>query len=213
LSYLETGESRWPERTLYFQWHRGDAPELYRDCAARNDRWKLVMHLDKSGQPVSELYDMSADPGEARDVAADNPEITRRLRQGYEAWLKDVSSTRGYDPPRIHLGSRFENPTTLTRQDWRGPNASWGAEALGYWEVQVESAASYDVTLVFPSTLLDGEAHFRLGSTAVSLPLRKGSNGICFEKLRLKPGPGRLEAWLELPGKSLGVHYVDVKRL
>ena len=32
----------WPERTLYFQWHRGDAPEFGRSFAARTKRFKLL---------------------------------------------------------------------------------------------------------------------------------------------------------------------------
>src|SRR5262249_18411370 len=40
---LLTGEKAdWPARTLYFQWHRGDVPQLNRACAARAERWKIV---------------------------------------------------------------------------------------------------------------------------------------------------------------------------
>ena len=213
LPLLENKQSHWPERTLYFQWHRGDAPELYRDCAARTDRWKLVMHLGKNREPVSELFDMAADPGEARDVAGEHPEIAGRLREGYEAWFKDVSSTRGYDPPRIHLGTRFENPVTLTRQDWRGPRAGWSSDSLGYWEVLVAAAGNYEVTLRFAPAADAAQAHFRLGTATAVMPVEKGSGEIRFEKVLLKSGPGRLEAWVESGGKTIGVHYVDVKRL
>ena len=34
----------WPERTLYFQWHRGDVPEPGRAFAARTQRFKLLRH-------------------------------------------------------------------------------------------------------------------------------------------------------------------------
>ena len=35
----------WPDRMLFFQWHRGDAPERYRAFAARSQDWKLVQPL------------------------------------------------------------------------------------------------------------------------------------------------------------------------
>ena len=119
-----------PERTVFFQWHRGDTPELFRDCAARTQKFKLV-----NGK---ELYDLETDPAEAKNIAAEKPEIAAKLRAEYETWFKDVSSTRGYAPVRIFIGTEHENPVSLSRQDWRGPLAAWSPKALGYWEVDVK---------------------------------------------------------------------------
>jgi len=203
---LITGEETdWPDRVLYVQWHRGDAPELHRACAARGERYKLV-----NGK---ELYDLLNDPGEKKDIAAEHPDIAAKMRAGYEAWFKDVSSTRGYDPPRIHLGTPHENPTVLTRQDWRGPRAGWDGNSLGHWEVKVTSDARYDVTLHFPPVGEAAEASFRLGDVALRKPLEKGAASCVFESVALKPADGRLEAWLKLGEKTVGVHHVDVKRL
>jgi len=193
----------WPERTLYFQWHRGDEPEPYRNCCARSDRYKLV-----NG---TELYDLIADPGEQRDIAADHPEIVARMRAGYEAWIEDVSATRGYAPPRIHLGTLHENPVTLTRQDWRGAEG-WGNEHLGYWEVKVATAGEYDITLRFSARLPAREAHFRLGDNSLSQALDEGATACVFQRVPLPAGDARLEAWLEADGRRRGVSYVDLKR-
>jgi len=57
------------------------------------------------------------------------------------------------------------------------------------------------------------QGHFRLGTTTAVMPVEKGSSEIRFDKILLKSGPGRLEAWVESGGKTIGVHYVDVKRL
>ena len=135
------GAPSWPDRTLYFQWHRGDAPEPFRAAAVRSQRYKLV--------DGKELYDLEKDPAESADIAAANPEIVARMRKSYQAWFQDVSSTRGYDPPRIFLGTRHEDPVRLTRQDWRGPKAGWGADSAGYWEVDVREGGRYRVTLTF----------------------------------------------------------------
>lgn len=197
--------SSWPDRTLYFQWHRGDAPELYRDCAARTQRYKLV-----NGK---ELYDLVEDPGEQKDIAAAHPKIVTTLRRGYERWFRDVSSTRGYAPPRIYLGAGAENPVTLTRQDWRGPDAGWSPSSLGYWEVKVTRSARYDVTLRIDPAAHGGQAHFRLGGTEVQKPVTGGSADCRFPDVPLKAGEGRLEAFLQLGGRKIGVRYVDVKAL
>ena len=218
LPLLRGDKVDWPDRTLYFQWHRGDVPQLNRACAARSTRYKLVQPLGIAGKPLPEkltfkLYDMLADPLEQKDIAADKPEVVAQMRRGYEAWFKDVGSTRGYAPPRIYLGAAQENPTTLTRQDWRGPRAGWGPKSLGYWEVQVAWAGRYTITLRFPPLAKDGKAHFALAGVTKEQDVKKGDTRCVLEGIELREGPGRLEAWLDEGKRTRGVHYVDVERV
>ena len=42
-------------------------------------------------------------------IAADHPDIVAKMRKEYEAWFKDVSSTRGYGPVRFFVGAPQEN--------------------------------------------------------------------------------------------------------
>lgn len=193
----------WPERTLYTQWHRGDEPQLYRACAARTQRYKLL--------DGKELYDLLEDPGEQRDIGAAHPAIVARMREGYERWFQDVSTSRGYAPPRIQLGTPHENPVTLTRQDWRGPRASWDGDGLGHWEVEVAAAGAYEVTLRRPGGDA-GIAHFQLSGAAHRQPVPKGAGEVRFNGLKLKPGPGKLEAFVQTGETTRGVHYVDVRK-
>jgi len=202
----------WPSRTLFFQWHRGDEPELYRAAVARDPRWKLVMPKNAKN-PVFELYDISADPGEKHDVAGEHPDVVKRLRAAYEAWLKDVSATRGYDPPRIHLGTEHENPARLSRQDWRGPKAGWGGKSVGYWEVHVARPGTYEVTLRFAPAKTARTAVFELGNATASAKVPAGEGLCTFKAVTLKAGDGRLHARIEGNGDPVGVHYVVVKRL
>ncbi len=148
---LLTGRDvNWPERTLFVQWHRGDVPERYRAFAARGPRFKLVQASgvapDTKWTPRYELFDIPADPFEQRDLAAERPEEVARLKAAYEAWFTDVTR-RGFDPPRIVVGSEKENPVRLSRQDWRGPKAGWAADSNGHWEVRAERAGRYQVTV------------------------------------------------------------------
>jgi arylsulfatase A-like enzyme len=217
LPLLRGDKVDWPNRTLYFQWHRGDVPQLNRACAARSSRYKLVQPLGIDGRPLPEkltfkLYDMLRDPLEMKDIAAEKPEVVAQMRRDYEAWFKDVSSTRGYAPPRIHLGAPQENPTTLTRQDWRGPRAGWGPRSLGHWEVHVARSGRYTITLRFAPLETDGKAHFALAGVTKEQALKKGATRCVLEGVELKQGPGRLEAWLAEEKGTKGVQYVDVKR-
>jgi len=195
----------WPDRTLFFQWHRGDEPELYRSCAARNQHWKLI--------DGKELYDLENDPAESKDLAGQHPDIAGKLRREYEEWFKDVSSTRGYAPPRIQLGTKFENPVILTRQDWRGPRAGWKADSLGYWEVLVTEKARYEVSVQLAAAAAEGVVRFRLNGAVLERPLAQGATEAVLGTAEIAAGPGRLEAEFAAGGSTTGVHYVTIRRL
>ena len=117
----------WPERTLFFQWHRGDQPERDRAFAARTQAYKLVRPEPPEGarkQPSLQLFDMEHDPLELHDVASEHADVVTKLHAAYLAWFRDVTSAPGVEPVRITLGGPAENPTILTRQDWRGPRTA-----------------------------------------------------------------------------------------
>ena len=203
---LIRGESSsWTDRTLFTQWHRGDEPELFRACAARTQQYKLV--------DGKELYDLTADPAEERNIAAERPEVAARLRQQTEAWFRDVSSTRGYAPPRIHLGTPYENPTILTRQDWRGPNASWNEDGIGHWEVDVKRAGRYQISLRMGAAPADGEAALSLGAAAARAKIEKGATACSLGEVNLNPGSAQMKPILRYNEQKRGAHYVDVQKL
>jgi arylsulfatase A-like enzyme len=217
LPLLRASAADWPDRTLFAQWHRGDVPERYRAFAARTQRYKLVRTEQALKSPLAlektlELYDMETDPLETHNIAAENPAVVARLRAAYDRWFDDVGRTRGYDPPRIALGAPQENPTTLTRQDWRGPSAAWTPQGLGYWETEVIRPGRYSITLHMAPLPVPATAHLAVGSTAETREVAAGTTEFTFEKLALTPGPGRLEAWIDRGGNHLGVLWVDVQR-
>lgn len=203
---LDKRDRGWPDRVLHSQWHRGDAPELFRAHAARTQRWKLV--------DGKELYDMEKDPAEADNVAGAHPEIVARLRKETERWFQDVSASRGgYPPCRIYIGTPHENPVLLTRQDWRGERAGWEAASIGHWEVDVRARGRYDVTLMFQGVESPGTATVQLGGLRRSMAVAKGADRCLFPGLELPVGEGRLAPLLELGNKTLGVQYVEVKKI
>ncbi len=69
------------------------------DAAIREGDWKLTRPGRRGGE--TELYDVARDPTESRNVAAQNPEVTRRLSEKVAAWVatlpKDYVKTS--EPP------------------------------------------------------------------------------------------------------------------
>ncbi len=193
----------WPERTLFFQWHRGDKPEPFRNAAVRTPRYKLV-----NG---TELYDIPADPSEEHDIAAQHPDIVARLRTEYKAWLEDVSATRGYDPPRIVLGTRHENPVRLTRQDWRGAQG-WSDSDTGYWEVEIAHGGRYDVAIEIAPSTRAGMACLHFEDLQMRQPVAPNTTKCLFEGIRLRRSAGRLDVWVADGENRVGPRFVVVKR-
>lgn len=57
----------------------------------REGKWKLIVP-EVAGRP--ELYDLSSDPAEERDLAANEPARTRRLQEKLDRWWKAGSGVR-----------------------------------------------------------------------------------------------------------------------
>ncbi|MGH8245686.1 MAG: arylsulfatase, partial [Gammaproteobacteria bacterium] len=110
---LKQQAEKWADRSLYIQYHRGDEPELHRAFAVQTQQYKLVQPLGagpekRASKAEFELYDIAQDPFEFNNLAARRPDIVSRMRAGYEAWFREVGSTRGYAPSRIFLGTVHE---------------------------------------------------------------------------------------------------------
>ena len=81
---LLTGQKE-VERTFCWRIDRADR----RQKAVRQGKWKYL----KDGA-IELLFDLSADPGERRDLAYRHPEVVARLRDALAAWESDVDSAR-----------------------------------------------------------------------------------------------------------------------
>jgi arylsulfatase A-like enzyme len=201
-----------PERTLFFQWHRGDEPEKYRAFAARGPRYKLVQASgagEGNWKPKYELFDIVADPFEKMDLAAEKPELVEKYRKQYEAWFEDVTRA-GFTPPRISIGSDKENPVRLSRQDWRGPKAGWSPNSIGHWDVKVERAGKYRVTLWSPGEFDGYSATF--GTTLAKSAQGEMKGSTSFET-KLPAGPTRVEATVTAGKATRGVTHVELEYL
>ncbi|HOW70608.1 MAG TPA: arylsulfatase [Phycisphaerae bacterium] len=218
LPLLEGRGVNWPDRTIFIQSHRGDVPVPYHHFAAIGPRWKLL-HASGfgketlAGPPKFALYDIVADPAEQHDLAKQQPEIVGRLKQSYKAWFEDVGGTRpdNYAPPRIEVGTAYENPVVLTRQNWRrepGEQLHYGSN--GTWLLQVAKEGSYSIRLRFPASDSDGKADIRIQDGQHTAPVAAGAAESSFQGVMLKPGPAELRATLMLGDQVGGPWQADI---
>jgi arylsulfatase A-like enzyme len=237
----------WPDRTLFFQQCRPDReginrPRLFTNCAARSQRYKIVMtsrdrrrrQTEAIGFEETELFDMIRDPNERTDIAGDHPDIVRRMRAAYEKWFKDV--TRNLTPVPVGLGSPEENPVLLTNQDIFGPGAatsysSWSRmsrnpeeepDGYGVWNVKVIRSGRYRITLSLDPVGKDvtvplkaGKAVFMLGASKKSEDIVEGSTKVNLE-LRLDEIEGAIETYFtgqRRDGKKITPFFIEVEYL
>jgi arylsulfatase A-like enzyme len=69
-----------------------------RDLAVREGKWKLLCDYDGS---KPQLYEVAADPGEARDLAAEQPEVVARLTQRAVGWHRSMPADQGPELGRV----------------------------------------------------------------------------------------------------------------
>jgi arylsulfatase A-like enzyme len=78
--------------------------------AVRQGDWKLVV-LDEEGANRQELFNLADDPGEARDLAAQEPERRQALRAVLDGWRTSLKPQIIPPAPRKHAGQAAEKQT------------------------------------------------------------------------------------------------------
>jgi arylsulfatase A-like enzyme len=144
-----TGDAtaNWPDRTLFFQCHRGLTPQPFQNCAVVTQRFKLVgspgtfsrEDFDSTAEAKFELYDLLTDRREKNDLATGQPAILDQLKARYEDWFKDVRSSRNFAPGIIEVGHPQAASTHLCRYQ----DGSWVDGHSTGWLVRVVRAGRY----------------------------------------------------------------------
>ncbi len=138
----------WNDRILITDSQRVLHPEKWRSsCVMRHD-FRLVNQ--------TELYQISKDPGQRKNVANQYPEEVARLQAFYDAWWDELAP--GFSElPRIRLGDPTQKVAMLTAHDWAitGPTP-WNQSLIRkgampdepvFWNVDFSQAGRYRITL------------------------------------------------------------------
>ena len=83
----------------------------------RQGNWKALRVTAKgkdSSVSTWQLYDLSTDRTETKDVAKSNPEVVKTLTKQWETWYSDVSNGgipgKGEKPPKDKSGKKDKKP-------------------------------------------------------------------------------------------------------
>ncbi|MEQ1748116.1 MAG: arylsulfatase [Prosthecobacter sp.] len=97
LPLLMNPKAEWKDRTLFThtgRWPKGtdyNAAKT-RNAAARNTQYHLVSEAAAPAKAKAakksgwQLFDVKADPGETKDIAAERPEVVKEMLVSYDAW-------------------------------------------------------------------------------------------------------------------------------
>lgn len=168
---LEGAPANCPERTLFI--HNPIDEHNKFPGAVRTQKYRLVMEVKGPGGGSRakandaaakgwQLYDMEADPGEERNVAAQLPDVVAKLSKAYDEWFADISRD-GLRRMAIPVGYNEENPVELHAPQaffdgnihfYAGPGfandwlTGWTATTDKVWfDLDVVKAGAYEVCL------------------------------------------------------------------
>jgi arylsulfatase B len=174
---LHQGDHKgWPDRFLVTDSQRVRDPIKWRKSSVMSEQWRLV-----NG---NELYHIDSDPGQKKDLSADNPEQVKKMRTFYNSWWAELEPTFS-QTTEIYLGHKDHPRVSLTSHDWiQEQNPPWnqghirkgsgaqGGKHRGHWAVKVVKAGKYS----FEMRRWPAEADIPINAGLPALPNVPGSS-------------------------------------
>jgi len=209
------------------------SPEKHRFASVMQGPWRLILRNDLEGmaKPAVELYRLTDDPSQTRNIAAMHEGITKRLSRAYDKLWGEFAA-KFEEPAEIVIGNELQNPVELTCFEWHS-SQQWGQTAIlrglptnGYWTIRVDRAGKYEFTLRRWPPELDepitgatgggraipaDQARIRIGQFEEQRSVGSTTRAVVFST-DLPVGSTRLETWLTSGEQdSRGAYYVTVK--
>ncbi len=153
---MNNDDLQFGQRVLFEEWIRG-FPVKYKNASARQGNYKLVGNVEGHGELNDfELYNLKDDPTERNNVVTYEPTIASALFGKLDDWLNGIytekNNHRSYP---AYIGTPYENPVYLNRNDVKG-EAAWKQEELhGYWDVKVTENARYNIHVEFMNEIVE----------------------------------------------------------
>ncbi len=144
----------WTDRSLFFYWSRR-YPELYRNIALQKGNYKLVGQTDYNPELADfELFEVEKDPYEQNNIVMGNITIAGNLKSEMDKYVSELTNSANLkNPPRIVIGSKYEDPVFLSRNDADGPSENWTEEeTYGKWRVSI-TEGTYNIRFRFLTPL------------------------------------------------------------
>jgi hypothetical protein len=173
--------AQWPERMIFS--HQNGR------VSARTQQYRF---LDNGT-----LFDMTGDPGQAKDIADQKPELAASLTTAIADWRKDVfgATTRaaakdsrpfpvGYPEfPRTPLPARDGLPHGGIKRSGSAPNSSYFVNWHGLpdtvtWDVEVNASGNYGVEILYTCPVADAGSTIELSFNQSRLSGNLNRSGI-----------------------------------
>ncbi|MBB3207972.1 arylsulfatase A-like enzyme [Rhodopirellula rubra] len=220
---LYTDGEQWPERALVVESQRVVTPIKWRKSAVMTDRWRLV-----NG---TELYDLDADPKQQNDLAAQFPEVLKRLRDEYENFWNDVSQEHDMTSYMV-IGSDHSPIVSLSSHDWlidmlppwhQNHVRNGDVAEESFWAIEVERDGEYEISLrrwpvEADKAINDGTygkaynyqtARLKIGEVDVTKDIANGAKEVTF-RVSLKKGITQLAPTFIGPDLTATPYYAYV---
>ncbi len=204
------------ERSFFSYWTR-KSPELYQNMSLNKGNYKLVGNTNYDS-PIErfELFDIDNDPYEMENLIENKKELAIQMKLEMDNIYNELINSKNIkNKPRIIIGSEFENPTYLNRNDASGQRGIWAQnEIFGFWRIKALSG-KYNFRFKFNNlNLTSGEMVIEVGSQVYSKKVEVDDNGYALmENIHLNEGEFDLTPFFRYQRKNIFPFWVEINKL
>ena len=204
------------ERSFFSYWTR-KSPELYQNMSLNKGNYKLVGNTNYDS-PIErfELFDIDNDPYEMENLIENKKELAIQMKLEMDNIYNELINSKNIkNKPRIIIGSEFENPTYLNRNDASGQRGIWAQnEIFGFWRIKALSG-KYNFRFKFNNlNLTSGQMVIEVGSQVYSKKVEVDDNGYALmENIHLNEGEFDLTPFFRYERKNIFPFWVEIDRL
>ena len=204
------------ERSFFSYWTR-KSPELYQNMSLNKGNYKLVGNTNYDS-PIErfELFDIDNDPYEIENLIENKKELAIQMKLEMDNIYNELINSKNIkNKPRIIIGSEFENPTYLNRNDASGQRGIWAQnEIFGFWRIKALSG-KYNFRFKFNNlNLTSGQMVIEVGNQVFSKKVEVDDNGYALmENIDLNEGEFDLTPFFRYERKNIFPFWVEIDRL
>ena len=180
LPLIKGEQIAWQDRSLFFYWTRR-YPELYNNIAIQKGNYKLIGKTDYNASIEDfELFNIDNDPYEQSNIVMENKILAKELKSELDqVYTELINSENLKNQPRIIIGSPYENPVLLNRNDASGERGIWDQEEIyGKWKVSIHEGL-YNIKFKFIKPVkLNGRMYIETNTIVHQMKNKKSGQDI-----------------------------------
>ena len=205
------------EKRSFFSYWTRKSPELYQNMSLNKGNYKLVGNTNYDS-PIErfELFDIDNDPYEMENLIENKKELAIQMKLEMDNIYNELINSKNIkNKPRIIIGSEFENPTYLNRNDASGQRGIWAQnEIFGFWRIKALSG-KYNFRFKFNNlNLTSGQMVIEVGNQVFSKKVEVDDNGYALmENIDLNEGEFDLTPFFRYERKNIFPFWVEIDRL